>query len=568
MKTMSLTQEQERIVSLVRDGHNVCVTAVAGSGKSTTILNAIRALKHPCLVLTYNTILQTELEPKIPSPHTVLTFHAAAGRFFKKTLPDDSAMERAIAEVEEELFIEEMAPQRERTIFIDEARREGDLCLLPQRLAPRAVDDGYLPASGRASRSEQLINDFSRDPAALEDFMPRPSSFLCVSRPFVTAHLTISFRLPPTIAGFANATGGGGCIRAGGRGQGTVAVVHCPNGQQWMSLVHSIEEAACLGTVFLLVARKKNNMALRALVNVLRRRGNSLGVDKVDSKEVVLRAKIKVSSFHSSKGLEAETVFVLGAKRTSRKSEARPLHVAVTRAKQRLVFVESHDERPDVARFGLECMLRDGSEGVSFPALHRVEGFDREQLLIEGLEGPFSMEPERVAAAVAAARERFHVTAEGEEHYRRDLGTWTAEEVMEARLAREEAIRLDPPVRRDVTNFVLSGSEARLSCFMGGGISYARCAHHPAARTTRAWSTSVLTCVQFNPRRAAARRGRTNGRAGSPSSSPIRRRIAEGRGATECTTNPTRDARGISCRRAELVATLPQPTGATSLSYC
>ena len=59
---------------------------------------------------------------------------------------------------------------------------------------------------------------------------------------------------------------------------------------EWsLKLVRHIEEAACVGTVFLLAARKRRNRQLRALVAALKARGNAVAVHRVDDDVEELR---------------------------------------------------------------------------------------------------------------------------------------------------------------------------------------------------------------------------------------------------------------------------------------
>ena len=59
-------KEQQDIIDCIKEGNNVIVNAVAGSGKSTTILSAVKQLKNKrFLLITYNKDLVSELNHKL-----------------------------------------------------------------------------------------------------------------------------------------------------------------------------------------------------------------------------------------------------------------------------------------------------------------------------------------------------------------------------------------------------------------------------------------------------------------------------------------------------------------------
>jgi len=59
-------KEQQDIINCMKEGNNIIVNAVAGSGKSTTILSAVKQLKDKrFILLTYNRDLASELNQKL-----------------------------------------------------------------------------------------------------------------------------------------------------------------------------------------------------------------------------------------------------------------------------------------------------------------------------------------------------------------------------------------------------------------------------------------------------------------------------------------------------------------------
>ena len=65
MKSITLSIEQKDIISSINN-NNVIVDSVAGSGKTTLILNVVKEYKNlNCLILTYNERLKLETREKI-----------------------------------------------------------------------------------------------------------------------------------------------------------------------------------------------------------------------------------------------------------------------------------------------------------------------------------------------------------------------------------------------------------------------------------------------------------------------------------------------------------------------
>jgi len=62
----AVSDEQQNIITHIKDGKNVQVDACAGSGKSTTILSAAKAMPEKTfLLITYNKSLRKEIKEKV-----------------------------------------------------------------------------------------------------------------------------------------------------------------------------------------------------------------------------------------------------------------------------------------------------------------------------------------------------------------------------------------------------------------------------------------------------------------------------------------------------------------------
>ena len=90
-----LSNEQQKILDEVRDGHNVMVDAVAGTGKTTLILSIARELPDKrILQLTYNASLRKDVKDTIAKQEltniNVHTYHSLAKRYYLSTVYTDT----------------------------------------------------------------------------------------------------------------------------------------------------------------------------------------------------------------------------------------------------------------------------------------------------------------------------------------------------------------------------------------------------------------------------------------------------------------------------------------------
>jgi DNA helicase-2/ATP-dependent DNA helicase PcrA len=93
--TLVLSPQQQAIIEVCR--HETChliVEALAGTGKSTTILEAVKVLPrgHKVAVVCFNKTIATHLQPKVPPGVTAATLHSLGGRavsnYLRRSLRD------------------------------------------------------------------------------------------------------------------------------------------------------------------------------------------------------------------------------------------------------------------------------------------------------------------------------------------------------------------------------------------------------------------------------------------------------------------------------------------------
>ena len=97
---MTPSDEQQTVINAIRDGYNVQVDAVAGSGKTTTILSLADQLSDKIIIqLTYNAELKDEVNAKKEKYGetmyldglSIYTYHGLATKFYTDEAKRDSS---------------------------------------------------------------------------------------------------------------------------------------------------------------------------------------------------------------------------------------------------------------------------------------------------------------------------------------------------------------------------------------------------------------------------------------------------------------------------------------------
>lgn len=100
---MTLTGEQEAVLSAAHDGGTVVVEALAGTGKTSTLVEIARSFpRRPGLYLAFNKSVQIEAEKRFPDWVDVRTAHSVAyqavGKRFSHRLPGNPGASRMSAQ--------------------------------------------------------------------------------------------------------------------------------------------------------------------------------------------------------------------------------------------------------------------------------------------------------------------------------------------------------------------------------------------------------------------------------------------------------------------------------------
>jgi len=356
--------EQMTAIQHILDGDNVVLDAVAGSGKSTTILSlANLAPTKKILQIAYNAMLRKDIEAKLKKSTItnvkVHTFHSLSVRYYLTTAHTDTGIRQ--------ILLQNMHPREKipayDIIVLDEAQ---DMSFLYFQLMVKfGMDMGTPFQILILGDYMQGIYDFKgADIRALTQastiWRDHP---LLISRTFHECTLKTSYRITRQMARFVNQVMlGDNRLEAQKDGP---AVVYLRNKRRNLELVvisqinQLLAEGASPGEIFVLGASVKGiNSNIRKMENALVEKGIPCYVPMFETEQMddkVIEGKVVFSTFHSSKGRERPYVFVMGfdqsyfyfASNLPADKCPNTLYVACTRATKKLFLLEKDDYSTD-----------------------------------------------------------------------------------------------------------------------------------------------------------------------------------------------------------------------------
>jgi len=361
-----LSNEQLLVLNHTKSGHNSIVDAVAGSGKSTTVLSiAAKMLSKKFIQLTYNSMLRCEIKEKTEqlaiNNLDIHTYHSLAVKYYNSSAYTDTGIRHILAHnTKPRIHI----PKKD-VVVIDEAQ---DMTFLYFQFIVKYTMDMNCPF--------QLIvlGDYMQ---GLYEFKGADTRFLTLaieiwknhpnlkSKIFHSCTLKTSYRITNQMASFINTVMLDEQRLIACR-DGLVKVVYIRNSQRNIENtvifhINSLLEAGAKPSdIFILGASVKGpNSAVRKMENVLVSKGIPCHVpmfesDNIDEK--VIQRKLVFSTFHSVKGRQRKYVFVLGFDQGYMRFYGRnlpqnicpsTLYVACTRATEGLAVLEHTDFETD-----------------------------------------------------------------------------------------------------------------------------------------------------------------------------------------------------------------------------
>ena len=355
METFLLSNEQQVIIDEIKRGSNVSVNAVAGSGKTTTVVHLAKAIEKNILQLTYNAALKFEVRKRAITEKVenleIHSYHSFAVGYYDHTAHDDASLSKVI--------YDNKTPRRAfcyDIIVIDEAQ---DMTMLLFHFVKKIIYDNSRPIQ------LMIMGDVKQ---AIYEFKGADHRFLTscgdiFHRVFIELPLSRSYRLTDSMSAFLNHEMLGKDIiqtdKPGSPVQYYIGDIFNPD-----PIVKMIQEYLLNGytyeDIFILAptVKSKNDKApLTKLENKLVELNIPCFVSS-DSEnrlnEDVIKGKIVFSTFHQSKGRERAIVFVCSfdeawydyfGKGVDRDICPNVLYVAATRATQKLIVIHSQREK-------------------------------------------------------------------------------------------------------------------------------------------------------------------------------------------------------------------------------
>lgn len=398
--------------AVVRDGCHVEVHAVAGAGKTTTVLHVAAALSGRLLVLTYNAKLKSETRERctrIPLKNVAVhTYHSAALNMYNDaSCARDEGLSDLVADGTRRIL-----PLHDRAytvLVVDEAQDMTHLyfALVRRLLHDACVQDARVVMLGDARQS---VYGFKGADARFLTLAPR-IALATDARSWRQHTLSTTYRLAPNLANFVNAhlLDGADVLQSSAvsTSPGHVRYARC---NTYGDLPYRQVEAwlktdGMTGSdIFVLAPSIRVNAKqspLRILENRLVRAGIRCYAASSDDErldEDVTRGKIVFATFHQVKGLERKAVMVFGFDASYHTFFERcesacgcpnEIYVAATRAKQYLTLL--HDSRHGpmrtvkMSRLGRDCeFIEDGSHrSVTKSSASRQRQYDSDRSVTE-----------------------------------------------------------------------------------------------------------------------------------------------------------------------------------------
>jgi hypothetical protein len=356
------SDEQQYVIDKLREGYNVICSAVAGSGKSSTILAAAKQFPEKKIIqLTYNSELRAENMEKVKAMGLtnieIHTFHSLGFHYYSKECDTDTGIRKVL--------LNDMKSVRNILPF--------DMCMLDEyqdnthlyyRLIKKFLEDAGNPIQllilGDARQSLYEFKGSDSRFLSLGDKVWGEFNFL-KDRRFIHCTLKMSYRITDQISSFVNKTMLNEELMLSCKSGEPIVYYRGNSHNAGKYIVHNIKQLLDAGVkpndIFILTASVKSTI-VKSIENALVTNDvpcyvPTFDIGKLDKR--IINGKVVFSTFHSSKGRQRPYVFVLGFDNDYYKRFARDavdishcpnvFYVATTRASCKLFVIEFEHNR-------------------------------------------------------------------------------------------------------------------------------------------------------------------------------------------------------------------------------
>lgn len=363
------SEEQQYVIDILKDEKNAVVSAVAGAGKSTTVLFLAKTFTtKKILQLTYNSSLRQEVKEKVEKNHItnleVHTYHSYAVKYYAHDSYTDIGIRKILREKTPPMETFMSTPPD--IVVLDEVQ---DQTLLYYKFVYKVLKDLAHPFLLMVLGDEkQSLYEFKGADARYLVFAPEIWSEhpYIKSREFVKTTLRTSYRITNAMSHFVNDILLGENKMSACREGSPVVYIHNNCHNMINKIIFEIKNlmenhGAKPDDFFILAGSVKGKMGnIKRIENALVERGIPCNVpmfenDSMDEK--VIQGKVVFSTFHCVKGRQRPYVFVVGFSQSYMDFMVRDephdvcpntLYVACTRASERLYLLE--EDKGDMDR--------------------------------------------------------------------------------------------------------------------------------------------------------------------------------------------------------------------------
>lgn len=353
------SDEQQTVINNLKNGKNVICSAVAGSGKSSTVLATADQLPDKqILQITYNASLRLEIKEKVNvlglSNITIHTFHSLAVKYYSANCHTDTGIRS--------LLLHNMKP---RSVI-----PKIDICMLDEFQDCTELYFKFVVKFIRDMCSPVQLLILGDPKQCLYEFKGADTRFLTMgeriwsgfsllrSNDFVHCSLVMSYRITNQMSRFVNQAMMGHELMSACRDGEPVTYIRNNRKNIEKTVIFTINELLNSGTkpneIFVLAASVKGlNSHVRKMENALVEQNIPCHVPMFDTEKMddrVIEGKIVFSTFHCAKGRQRKYVFLVGfdnnyfnqfARTLTDKSQCpNTLYVGCTRATHGLFLLE------------------------------------------------------------------------------------------------------------------------------------------------------------------------------------------------------------------------------------
>lgn len=364
LSLVSPSSEQLAIIKAIKNGHNVTCDAVAGSGKTTTILWLAKKLPSMKIIqITYNKQLKLEVREKVKQNNInnvqIHTYHSLAVKYYNRLAYEDLIMR--------DILNTDAKPINKIPIFniivLDETQ---DMTLLYYRLISKFICD-----HSTKNNKNVLILTLGDKYQGIYQFKNADTRFLTLTSelwpqfiPITKLSLKTSYRVTKPIAWFVNEVMLGEQRITSNKPGYAITYIRDNIYQAHKKIIPKLldlldRKIIKPDDIFVLAPSVRSSMSpIRKFENELVLNGIECFVPTSDDRnldEKVTKGKVIFTTFHQAKGRERRVVIIYNFDnsyferyaKTSLKNICPPIiYVAITRCSDRLFIIEDELSNP------------------------------------------------------------------------------------------------------------------------------------------------------------------------------------------------------------------------------